>query len=189
MTKYTEHLKYEFSDAEIAQFAKELARANARKVSIEQQKKEVDTQLKAEIEVQNSSLARLSAMINAGCEYRLVECDFRMDSPEVGKKTVFRVDTGEDIKVLMMTDADRQMLLDLKNAEGGTAVEVVIPAPGYEGGTRIDMSKVEAAAFTPAPEPEPARVTLINHQAGTKKERAKRSPEAEAYADGSAPVD
>lgn len=115
---YTEYLRCEFTDAEIAEAAKELARANSRKASIEQQKKDVDAQLKSEIVAQETIIGRLAAQINTGSEYRNIECRLELDTPEPGKKRVVRLDTGEEVSVKPMTDSDRQMVLDLESQAG-----------------------------------------------------------------------
>jgi hypothetical protein len=111
---YTEYLKCDLTDAEIADTARELARANARRQAVEQQKKEVDSQLKSEIEAANTVISRLSTLINTGHEYRNIECRVELDTPEPGQKRVVRLDTGEEVSVKRMTDADRQMVIDLQ---------------------------------------------------------------------------
>ncbi len=115
-SKYVEYLKCDLTDAEVADAARDLARANARRQSIEQQKKEVDSQLKSEIEAANTVISRLSTLINTGHEYRNIECRVELDTPEPGKKTIVRLDTGEEVAVKAMTDADRQMVMDLHAA-------------------------------------------------------------------------
>jgi hypothetical protein len=121
---YTEYLKCDLTDAEIADTARELARANARRQAVEQQKKEVDSQLKSEIEAANTVISRLSTLINTGHEYRNIDCRVELDTPEPGQKRVVRLDTGEEVSVKRMTDADRQMVIDLQTkAEESEAAE------------------------------------------------------------------
>ena len=128
--RYTEYLKYEFSDAEITDAAKELARAAQQRASLEQRKKEVDSQLKADIEAQNSIVGRLSSYINTGYEYRDIECRIELDTPEPGKKRIVRVDNGEEVKVVPMTDADKQTSLDLQEkADEADKKELIITDP------------------------------------------------------------
>jgi hypothetical protein len=146
--RYTEYLKYEFSDAEITDAAKELARAAQQRASLEQRKKEVDSQLKADIEAQNSIVGRLSSYINTGYEYRDIECRIELDTPEAGKKRVVRVDNGEEVKVVPMTDADKQTCLDLQEkaeAEEKAAEvakePIITPAPAV---LQIEAAPVES---------------------------------------------
>lgn len=149
--KYVEYLKCDLTDAEIADAARELARANNRKGSIESQKKEVDAQLKAEIAAQESVISRLSALIESGHEYRNIDCRVELDTPEPGRKTVVRLDTGEIVNVKPMTDADRQMVIDLQT-EAEAAEE-----KAREEAIKAEQEKVIVTpppVLTALPEPE-----------------------------------
>ena len=116
MVQPTEYLKYDFSDTEIADAARDLATANRKRSSLEQRKKEVDSAIKAEIEEQNSIIGRLSQLIGTGFEYRDIEVRICLDTPEPGKKTIYRIDTGEEVAVKPMTESEKQMSLDLQTA-------------------------------------------------------------------------
>lgn len=184
--KYTEYLKCDFSDAEIAEAAKELARANQRRSSIEQQKKEVDSQLKAEIEAQNTSINRLSGLIATGSEYRNVDCRIELDAPEKGRKRVVRLDTNEEVRVVAMTDEDKQMSLELDakfaEAEARQEQEAIVPVPPQI--LQIETSEGPVTAeITNGPTLSPATLAGGTHQ---KREKRRRNPEAEAFVDGSA---
>ncbi len=202
--KYTEYLKCDFTDTEIADAAKELARANARKSSIEQQKKDVDAQLKSEIVAQETIIGRLSAQINTGSEYRNVECRIELDTPEAGQKRVVRLDTGEEVSVKRMTDEDRQTVLDLQTkAEAAEAKEkadkepIVTPppvlnrieAPAVESEVTMS-SEVAQEMISKAMDYSSTLASAVSvggtHQKGTRQRRGARNPEAEAYVDGSA---
>ena len=129
----TEYLRYTFSDTEIADAARDLATANRKRTSLEQRKKEVDSAIKAEIEAENSVIARLSNLIGTGFEYRDIEVRIELDTPEPGKKTIIRMDTGEEVAVKPMTDSEKQMSLDLQTqaeaAEAEAKQPIVTPPP------------------------------------------------------------
>lgn len=154
--KFTQMLKCDLTDTEIADTARDLARANAQKTSIETAKKEVDSQLKADIAAQDSIIGRLSALINTGHEYRNIDCRVELDTPESGRKRVVRLDTGEIVSEKPMTDADRQMVIDLQTeaeaAEVMTAAEVeaegatVAPAATMGGTHQRKRGKGKEAA-------------------------------------------
>jgi hypothetical protein len=127
----TEYLRYEFTDTEIADAARDLATANRKRTSLEQRKKEVDSAIKAEIEAENSIIARLSQLIGTGYEYRDIEVRIELDTPEAGKKRIVRLDTGEEVAVKFMTESEKQMCLDLQTkaeAEEEAAREAAIKA-------------------------------------------------------------
>ncbi len=149
----TEYLKYEYTDEEIADAARELATANKKRTSLEQRKKEVDAAIKAEIEVENSAIGRLSNLISTGFEYRDIEVTWTLDTPEDGMKRCVRNDTGEEVKVVRMTDTDRQMALDLKTAaeaaeQQAEAERVIVTPPPL-------LQRIEAAT----PEVSPDEIT------------------------------
>src|ERR1035438_6248022 len=99
MKNPTEYLKYQYTDTEIADSARDLAAANRKRTNLEQRKKEVDSSIKAEIEAENSIIARLSQLIGTGFEYRDIEVRIQLDTPEVGKKTIYRIDRSEERRV------------------------------------------------------------------------------------------
>lgn len=98
-----------FSDEEKVKMAKEMAQANVKKAGIEMTLKEAQAQYKSEIAAQEAIVARLSQKIHDGYEYRLVECECEYNTPERGKKTLKRIDTGETW-VENMTDKEKSDL-------------------------------------------------------------------------------
>lgn len=137
--KYIRLLKCDFTADEITAKARELAAANRKRSDIEQRKKEIDADLKARIEEQNTLVQRLSEQITVGFEYRDIECRVDLDVPEKGQKTVIRLDTGEVVEVTRMTPDDCQMALELEE-QAAKEQPVVIPeerrldAPGTVAG-------------------------------------------------------
>lgn len=98
-----------FTDEEKVKMAKEMAQANVKKAGIEMTLKEAQAQYKSEIAAQEAIVARLSQKIHDGYEYRLVECECEYNTPERGKKTLKRIDTGETW-VENMTDKEKSDL-------------------------------------------------------------------------------
>lgn len=168
MTNHTEYLKVYFTDADITDRARELAAANQLRASLEQRKREIDAELKGQIEAENSKMLRLSSQISMGYEYQDVECRVELDTPEPGRKTIIRLDTGEEVKVAAMDAADRQASLDLASfdefgadqADGKVTIE-------YHG---------ESVDITP----------IVATGGGGRRGGHKRNPDAEGFADGSA---
>ena len=98
-----------FTDEEKVKMAKEMAQANVKKAGIEMTLKEAQAQYKSEIAAQEAIVAHLSQKIHDGYEYRLVECECEYNTPERGKKTLKRIDTGETW-VENMTDKEKSDL-------------------------------------------------------------------------------
>lgn len=179
----TEYLRYEFTDAEIADAARDLATANRKRSSLEQRKKEVDSAIKAEIEEQNSIIGRLSQLIGTGFEYRDIEVRIQLDTPEPGKKTIYRIDTGEEVAVKAMTESEKQMSLDLQTkaeveeeearAKAESDKVIVTPPP-------VLQALPEPEVMTAAEVEQGASVAPAAVMGGTHQKKGKRGKEAAA---------
>lgn len=106
----TKNLKCMLTPDETRTYGMELARANASKDEAEERKKEVDAQLKAEIESHSTRALNLARKINNGYEYRDVKCSMAFDW-EANSVTVTRTDTDEVIELRAMTEDERQTTL------------------------------------------------------------------------------
>ncbi len=117
--KTSEVLKYTFSAEELLEKARESAQATSSLSGAEETLKEVSAQFKADIAKYEKRILELSRLINQGYEYRNIDCEWHMDTPEPGKKSLFRLDDGRFIREETMDEAEKQAELPL---EGGTAV-------------------------------------------------------------------
>jgi hypothetical protein len=102
------NLKHTFTPAEKREIAASLAQANERKVALEEQKKEVDADLKGQITATETRIATDARKYNNGYEYRDVECYPVYHSPEQGMKSVYRKDTGEFVRDMRMDTTEMQ---------------------------------------------------------------------------------
>ena len=69
--------------------------------------------------------SKLSYQIKKRAELRPVDCAVQMNNPRVGEKTIVRLDTGEMVKIEMMTDYERQEEIDF-GLEENRAIENLI---------------------------------------------------------------
>lgn len=88
-------LKCLFTEEEKTQMAKEMAQKTLEKDTIQQTMKETQAQFKAKIEACETIIKRNATYIKDGYEYRSVDCVVDYNTPERGKKTITRTDTGE----------------------------------------------------------------------------------------------
>lgn len=102
------NVKYMFTETEKQEIATTLARANQRKVELEEQKKQVDADLKGQITDAETVIAREARKYTAGYEYRDVECRIDYHTPRQGMKQVRRMDTYELVRESEMTAAEMQ---------------------------------------------------------------------------------
>lgn len=198
MQNPTEYLRYEFTDTEIADAARDLATANRKRSSLEQRKKEVDSAIKAEIEAENSIIGRLSNLIATGYEYRDIEVRIELDTPEAGKKRIVRMDTGEEVAVKPMTESEKQMCFDLQSKAEAEEEEarqaeikrqqdavIVTPPPvlpAIEAPAEPTLSILQAdGSYLPIEDVGKADGTTVASAAtmgGTHQKKAKRGKEA-----------
>jgi hypothetical protein len=103
-----EYLKYSFSDAELLNLSKTLAKHNQDLAEIEGQKKRVMADFGAKIQGEESNIGELSRKVSSGYEFRNIECVVTYHDPTQGKKTIVRTDTGEVVRVDVMSHSELQ---------------------------------------------------------------------------------
>ena len=106
----TKNLKCVLTPDELRVLGQELARANQTRDEIEERKKGIDAQLKADIEEQSARSLSLARKINNGYDYRDVPCVQR-SSLETNTVTTIRLDTLVVIDTRAMTQEERQTSL------------------------------------------------------------------------------
>lgn len=109
--KVAEYLKYQFSEEETRENGKSLARKNQELTELELKKKQLTSDLKAEAESCTAAAAKLARWVNDEYDFRMVDCEVVLDSPEAGIKTMVRLDTGEVVKSEKMTADELQQAL------------------------------------------------------------------------------
>ena len=115
--KHSEYLKYTFSESELREHAKDLARENTVASEAEEQKKAVVAQFTEKVASAKTKISMLSRYINNGYDHRSVECETTLDMPEKGIARVVRLDTGEVVRERAMTPSELQIKLPLKESK------------------------------------------------------------------------
>lgn len=105
------NLRHDFTEREKKEIATALANANQNKVSLEDQKKRVDADLKAQITEVESVISRECRKYTNGYEYRDIECEVWLHHPAKGKKTTFRKDSHELVRESFMEPHEMQQSL------------------------------------------------------------------------------
>ena len=112
--KQTKRLvKHEFDSSDYERAGKQLGDLCNDLVDLEKAKSRATADLGARIKGKKLDIDSLSATIREGYEMREVDCTEHLDTPEPGKKTILRTDTGETVGIEAMTDADRQRELEV----------------------------------------------------------------------------
>ena len=104
--KITKILNCVFTTEELKEIGVQLALENQRKERLEDQKKQSQSQFKSEIDAADAKIKSLAQKLARGSEDREIECDVLFNTPEEGKKTVRRGDTGEVVCTQPMTESE-----------------------------------------------------------------------------------
>lgn len=97
-------LRYDFTAVEVHELSVQLAKKNKEVVSLEEEKKAINSQFKSKIDEATASVNVLAEKVASGFEYREVECEVIYHKPQQGKKTVIRKDSNKKTSVETMTD-------------------------------------------------------------------------------------
>lgn len=95
METVTKNYRYDFTEAELLSKSKKWAAAHAKLGQIEAEKTTANAQFKSRTATVDAEIQLLADHINAGYEFRSVECDIILNSPTVGWKVHYRQDNGE----------------------------------------------------------------------------------------------
>lgn len=127
---FIETLECILTEAESIERGRELARHLSEKSQLENRKAEFVSQIKADIDKEDSSISRLTSVVNSGKEYRQVKCVFELDWKAQVKK-VIRLDTGELVRVMNITPEEQQgqLALDEKASPSGDQDFEVVDDP------------------------------------------------------------
>lgn len=102
----THHLKCDFTESELKEFSRTMAREAQDLATAEDQKKVAVAQFAESIARHKSVIGQMARNINNGYEMRLVPCVVVLDKPVRGKATIVRKDTGDLVKERDMDEGE-----------------------------------------------------------------------------------
>ena len=103
-----EPCRYQFPPAELCSLADQLARETRLRIETLETRATVVAEFAAQIKGADKRIADLANKYNSRYEMREMECIVLFDKPQPGMKTIVRVDTGEEVRTAVMTDAETQ---------------------------------------------------------------------------------
>jgi hypothetical protein len=106
-TQY-ESVEYRFTPEELRELGMDLGRANQTVYDLRSEKSSVVTSLGATIKSAEKHAAELTTKLNQKFEMREVEVVAEMDKPKPGLKTIYRTDTGDELRTVAMTLEEQQ---------------------------------------------------------------------------------
>lgn len=121
-----EFLRYEFTEEELKQKSKDLARAIQLQTAAQEEQKAAQAQFKERIEREVATIGRLSRDINGGWEMRYIECVCQFHTPTIATKRIVRQDTGEVVRECAMEKDELQE--NLFDGDSTAAIQAFFPA-------------------------------------------------------------
>lgn len=97
-----EYLRYDFTEEELKEKSRELARALQLRERAESEQKAAQAQFKERIESQQNIISRLGREIYSGWEMRNIDCQVEFHTPAIASKRITRIDTGEIVRECAM---------------------------------------------------------------------------------------
>jgi hypothetical protein len=101
-------LPVDLREDELFSAGTQLAEETTELQSIEDEKAASAKEFSDKIKATRSNMARLATMIETKQENRSVPCEIVMHSPVKGLKSIVRLDTGETVDEMDMTDRDKE---------------------------------------------------------------------------------
>jgi len=109
-------LRVQLEREELLAAGKEQADKLTERARLDEDLKRIKDDFKAKISALDARINTLTSVVSTGYEYRNVSCTERLGEPAADKKRVIRDDTGEQIGVEDMTQAEMQRELLEKEA-------------------------------------------------------------------------
>lgn len=136
--KMSQRLRCEYTDLELDEKRDELSEAVIKAGEVEGTKADAAKHFKDQLDILYARSAELSQQIKARGEHRLVDCAVEMNKPNVGEKTVIRLDTGEMVEIKVMTDDERQEEIEFGVEENRDIEKLINEAHRPEDGPPTD---------------------------------------------------
>jgi len=109
-----EKVAYQFTDTELNEMGRFLARVEARLADAEAQKAALTKEITGNIAVIKREIRELTVRIETGIEMRDVEVLILMDTPTPGVKRIVRLDTNQPLREEVMTREELQQSFGFK---------------------------------------------------------------------------
>jgi len=112
-SKSRESCRHPLSTDQMVEAGKDLAASQIELRQLDDDFKSVRDEWKSRISAVEARVTAQTGRISRGYDIKDTECTVTFETPELNLKTCTRDDTGERVWVREMTDADRQLVLDL----------------------------------------------------------------------------
>lgn len=108
-----ESIRCDYTPEEMVATASALAERVNELQALREAKKASDATFNSQIEVVTTAVISLAKKYSKGYEMRELDCDIRYNTPEPGKKTIYRTDTAEAIQDMTWEEKQEEMQFNL----------------------------------------------------------------------------
>lgn len=117
------NLRVQLTEKDLLDKGKELAELQNKACALENDKKRVVSQYKADLDALAARIEEAANILMSGYRFDDVECELIADMPEPNQKSYVRKDTGEIVSTMAMTAEDKQEELPLDDSDDGVPEE------------------------------------------------------------------
>jgi len=110
-------IKHTLDETDKMKYGKYLAEKISERDQIALEKKESMSVFKSRTDNCLTDINSFSEALNSGFEMRQVKCEIFFNAPSPGRKTIVRMDTGEEIGIENMTEEEKQEELPFDETE------------------------------------------------------------------------
>lgn len=142
-------LRYNFTDPERIEKAKSLAEALNRAAATEAELSRIKSDYKARLESIQAEVDLYNSAVLSGYELREYLCRWSYDEPHKGRKTLRKTEGGEIVAVEDMTERDRQMVMEIIEAQTVASVSpgtLALPFPSHWPTSVAEFESIPATA-------------------------------------------
>jgi hypothetical protein len=110
----SQSLRCPLTDQEKIRFGEGLARLLEEMGEVEDEQKASAAKFKGQLEGIDGAVTKARKILSAGYEYRWIDCKVLYNKPASRQKTIVRLDTGEEVRIEDMSEAECQENLPLR---------------------------------------------------------------------------
>lgn len=126
-----------YAPEEKADIAEKMAAAQTDLEAVEVEKKVSDAAFNERIKKLSADVSTLAKSYNKGGETAQIGCDIRYDNPEIGKKSYFRMDSGELVSTHDMSWEEKQETIQFPLAPAPTDDQVSAALDSVKAGEEL----------------------------------------------------
>lgn len=144
MEQYTEKFTDHLSESELSDIAECLTKHELSLAEVKDEKANTMKSFNESIKQKESVILELSRKYQTGTKEKDVDCYFVFDQPEEGQKTIYRSDTGAEVRVTDMNIFDNPNNTSIKLDEDNSETPPEVEKEFQDKAAQINEDKLSA---------------------------------------------